>query len=281
MSDPAGPGPSGAMKAPGQSTSGADGSRPPMGEPKVGADHWDETWSRPPRPRLPSRLWVGVRDLQRLLRAHVRRDTSVLEIGCAPGKMLAWMAGALGARVAGLEPSERGIGFARALFRQLGLQGDLRQEELDTTTFQPGTFDLVFSAGLIEHFEDPAPVVRRHVELTRPGGTALIVIPNYGGIYGRLQAHFDPANLRIHNLAIMTPAALAALAPRDLVSEARAYPAGCLSPWLIHLEARWPRALAKGLTYALNGVGLLQPVEIAALCSSLVLELRRRGAPGC
>jgi 2-polyprenyl-3-methyl-5-hydroxy-6-metoxy-1,4-benzoquinol methylase len=206
---------------------------------------------------------------------------SVLEIGCAPGKTLAWLAKVMDCRVAGLDYSSRGLGFARDLFRALEIEGDLRCESLDATTFAASSFDVVFSVGVIEHFDDPREIVRQHVALTRPGGQTIIVIPNYGELYGWMQARFDPANLLLHNLVIMTPEALVALQPREMVSEARAYAAGYLSPWLVNFDKRWPRVIAKGVTYFLNGVGLMQPFEIPSLCPSLVLELTRRDHPAC
>jgi cyclopropane fatty-acyl-phospholipid synthase-like methyltransferase len=246
------------------------------GGPKTPRAHWETTWSRAPRPRLPSVLWVGVRNLQRVLRSRVRPGMSVLEIGCAPGKTLAWLAKVLDCRVAGLDYSDRGLSFARKLFGELGIEGDLRCEALDATTFAPGSFDLVFSDGVIEHFEDPSEIVRQHVALTKPGGETLIVVPNYAGLYGRIQAHFDPANLLLHNVAIMTPEALVELRPRDMVTDVRAYATGYLSPWLINFDKRWPRAIARGISYVLNGAGVMQPFEIASLCPSLVLEMRRQ-----
>jgi SAM-dependent methyltransferase len=206
---------------------------------------------------------------------------SVLEIGCAPGKTLAWLAKSLACRVAGLDYSDRGLGFARELFRELRIDGDLRCEALDATTFEPGSFDLVFSDGVVEHFDEPSEIVRQHVALTKPGGQTLIVVPNYGGLYGRIQARFDPANLLLHNLAIMTPKALVELRPREMVSEARAYATGCLSPWLINFDKRWPRAVSRVITHLLNGAGVMQPFEIRSLCPSLVLEMRRRGRAAC
>lgn len=248
---------------------------------KTTADYWDGAWSMSPRMRLPSGLWIGVRDLQRFLRRHVKPGMSVLEIGCAPGKTLAWLAKRLEAQVAGVDYSERGLAFARALFRALGIDGDLRCEDVFATTFPPGSFDVVFSVGVIEHFDDPREIVRRHVTLTKPGGIAVIAIPNYGGIYGRLQRRFDPANLAIHNLEIMSPPGLTVLAPSDLIDGVRAYPAGRLSPWLISFEKRWPAGLARTVSHLLNGVGLLQPMDVTPLCPTLVLELRRQGGRPC
>jgi len=220
---------------------------------------------------------VGTRNLQRLLARHVRPGASFLELGCAPGKMLAWVASELGAVVAGLDYSETGFAWSRALFSRLGLPGDLRCEDVFATTFPTDSFDVVFSAGLIEHFEDPREIVRIHVRLLRPGGTALITVPNYSGVYGRLQRFFDPENLAIHNLAIMELDALSRLAPTDLTEDVRVYADGSLSPWLVNFGRKWPMPFALFGAYLLNAVGILQPVRVPALCPLLVLEISRKG----
>ena len=136
-----------------------------------------------------------------------------LEIGCAPGKILSWVGREVGAPVCGVDYSPTGAETARWLCHGLGIDADIRCEEATQTSFPARSFDLVFSCGLIEHFEDPAPMVAAHVELLAPGGVALIAIPNYSGIYLRLQAWCDPKNLEIHNLGIMNEAAMRALAP--------------------------------------------------------------------
>ena len=183
--------------------------------------HWDAAWAVPPRWRLPSPLSVSTRNMQRILRREVRRGMRVLELGCAPGKILAWTAADLGASVAGLDYSERGIAWSRTLFERLAIPADLRCEDVFQTTFTPGGFDLVYSFGLIEHFEDPRAIVRAHLALVRPGGKTVIAIPDYGGIYGRLQRRLDPANLAIHNLDIMSVDALCQLAPPELSGDVR------------------------------------------------------------
>lgn len=243
--------------------------------------HWEAAWSAPPRWKLPSSLFVTTRNMQRLLRPAVRPGMRVLELGCAPGKILAWVAARLEARVAGLDYSERGIGWSRKLFEALGIPVDLRCEDVFNNTFDPASFDVVYSSGLIEHFEDPRAIVRMHVLLAKPGGKAIIAIPDYGGIYGRLQLWLDPANLALHNLQIMNTDALLRLAPAELTGTVRSYRAGRLSPWQLSFERRLPRPVGRVTSYMLNGVGLLQPADIGPLCPLLVLEVTRRDEPAC
>ena len=247
---------------------------------KTSVEHWNSLWSTPPRMRLPLPLNVAVVDLQKLLRRYATPGARCLEIGCAPGKMLAWAGKVLRLEVSGLDYSRRGIDHARALFDHLGLQGDLRCEDIFDSSLEPGRFDLVYSVGVIEHFDDPRAIVRQHARFLKPGGVAVITIPHYGRVYGRLQRHFDPANLGIHNLAIMTPRALEELVPLDIPLVARAFPAGRLSPWIISFERRWPRPIATMVKYAINTLGLLQPRPFPGLHSLLVLEITRTAERG-
>jgi 2-polyprenyl-3-methyl-5-hydroxy-6-metoxy-1,4-benzoquinol methylase len=238
-------------------------------------NHWDDVWAGDVRMRLPSPWIIATRDLQRLLRPRVRRGDQFLEIGCAPGKMLAWVAAELRANVSGLDYSERGLGTARRLFSALGLHADFRCEDLRATTFTPSSFDVVFSVGVIEHFDDPRDVVRDHLRLLAPGGMALMTVPNYTGIYGKLQAYFDKDLLALHNLDIMKCDALRALVPADESYDVRAYPAGRLSPWVIVMNRRWPTPVIMAVGHVANAAALLQPFDVPALCPMLVLEVRR------
>jgi 2-polyprenyl-3-methyl-5-hydroxy-6-metoxy-1,4-benzoquinol methylase len=238
-------------------------------------DHWDDAWAHEIRLRLPSPWVIPIGDIQRLLARHVRPGMTVLEIGCAPGKILAWVAARRGAQVAGLDFSPRGLSLANRLFTALKLTADLRCEDLRRTTFAPGAFDFVYSIGVIEHFADPREIVGRHVSLVRPGGTVLMTVPNYRGLYGVLQRYFDADSLLLHNLDIMSCDALARLVPQDEPYAVRTYRTGRLSPWLLSTEKRWPTPLARGLSYAVNAVALLQPFEIATLAPMLALEVAR------
>lgn len=239
--------------------------------------YWEETCAEGIRMRLPSSLLVDTGNLGRLLRRGVRPGADVLEIGCAPGKTLAWAARRLGARVAGVDYSRPGTALAGRLFGALGIEADLRCEDVFETTFPPGRFDVVYSVGVIEHFADPRQIVRKHVTLLKPGGTALIAVPNFGGLYGRLQRWASPAMLRLHNLDIMNAPALEALAPADLSGQVSARPFGRMSLWLVSLAKRWPARLALAAQCAVNAAGLIQPLDIAPLCPMLVLSIVRKG----
>lgn len=241
---------------------------------KTKQSDWDAAWASPVRLRLPSRLNVDVYNLTRLLQRHVRPGDRYIEIGCAPGKLLAWVGARLQARTAGLDYSESGIRNCRALFASLGMDVELHQSDFFASALPKHSFDVVTSFGFIEHFDDPREAVRRHVELLRPGGTALITVPNYGGIYGAMQGRCDPANLALHNLNIMKPGSLAALIDSTEVSSVKAYRYGRMSLWAVNLEKKLSRRrVAKSIQLLANALGLLQFFPIPGLAPMLVLEI--------
>jgi len=243
---------------------------------KTDQAHWNNAWKKPIRARLPSRLNVGVLDITRLLKRHVRPGSRYLEIGCAPGKLLAWVASVLKAEVTGLDYSEQGNTQCRMLFDALGLKVNLYNDDFFNHQLPLHSFDIVTSFGFIEHFDDAHLVVQKHLDLLKPGGVALITVPNYGGIYGDLQRWCDLPNLALHNLQIMNPGALMALADSPNVEIVRAYPFGSMSPWIINLDKRFPHYAAKWVSLCINAVGLLQPLTIDALAPRLVLEVRMK-----
>jgi SAM-dependent methyltransferase len=237
------------------------------------ASHWEAVWSRPPRMRLPRAWLVPISDRIRLVRGDLQPGTRFLEIGCAPGKFLAHVSVKFGVQAAGLDSSERGIAWARLLFASLGVAADLRQEDVFATTFEAGRFDVVHSAGLIEHFEDPIPIIEAHLRLLRPGGVAIVTAPNFGGLYGLLARTFAPRNLGLHHAAATCHSGLVELSGRFPSAKCSVKGFGRLSVSAVQFEETIGRRLARTIDILGNVLGLVQFIEIAALCPQLVLRM--------
>lgn len=239
-------------------------------------DYWDRGQAEVPSARFWSPIDPSFIDVHRLLRKHVAPGSALLEFGFAPGKYLASAALKLQARVTGVDYSPKGVRLASEFFRRLGLDGDLRTENLLDTSLPPGSFDTVFSTGLVEHFDDPRPIVAKHLEMARPGGKVILIIPNYGGVYGRMQRRCEPDNLAIHNLGIMSPEALGGLfEPRD-VSSVRARPFGRPHLWSVGLSRIMPGLVARLLQRAAGAAGSLARISIPGLAPYLVAVAVKR-----
>jgi SAM-dependent methyltransferase len=174
----------------------------------VDKSFWEEEyyWAdvRPPcrpDPDLPFDMALGAA-LARL--APVGPGDSVIEIGCAPAKWLAFYGERFGAHVEGIEYSAKGAELSQANLDACGVSGTIREEDFfncDVTEH-----DLVVSLGFIEHFDELESVFARHLDFVKPGGRLLIGVPNFRGLNRVLQRWSDPSYLALHNLRAMDPA---------------------------------------------------------------------------
>lgn len=133
----------------------------------------------------------------------------ILELGCAPGEALLHLHTVRPQhRLHGIDYSEVGMNSAKEFLIQAGVDatihlGDFREAELSQQ------FDMVMSFGLIEHFDDPVPIIVDHARLCAPGGLVAVTVPNFATPVNRfLMKHVDPPGYEGHNLAIMNPDAL-------------------------------------------------------------------------
>ncbi|RYE49936.1 MAG: class I SAM-dependent methyltransferase [Sphingobacteriales bacterium] len=94
-----------------------------------------------------------------------------------------------------------------ALLKQNRLkEGDISIIEADLFSYVPEKkYDLVLSCGLIEHFEDTADIIKRHITFLKPGGVLFITLPNFNAVNGWFQKRFDRDNYDKHNIASMDP----------------------------------------------------------------------------
>jgi 2-polyprenyl-3-methyl-5-hydroxy-6-metoxy-1,4-benzoquinol methylase len=237
----------------------------------AGQAHWDKRTGIA-KPRSPSKLNSTVGDLTALLEPHVKPGSRVLEVGCAPGKFLLWCALEKSANVCGVEYAENSHKMTSRLFADADVIADIRKEDFMQTTFEPRTFDVIYSFGVVEHFDDPQPMVQKHFDMLKPSGTAIITLPNFGGGYGWLAKHMDRENYEQHNITIMSESGLLALAPE--AAKARSYSFGRVSAWQLPW-GNFPRSIERLACYGINAAALLQPVQIKLLCPWLVLEMER------
>ena len=92
-------------------------------------------------------------------------------------RILRWAA-ARGAKTFGVDIAPTTVvnaqrSFVAAGLRLQGVRGDVR-----TLPFRTGAFDVVYSMGTVEHFDDTDGAIREIFRVLRPGGQAIIGVPN-------------------------------------------------------------------------------------------------------
>ena len=164
--------------------------------PLTSADYWDEQWSGVRLPWLASRAtkWGFETAILDALDALVPLlpGKRVLEIGGAPGGYLAYLAKSHGVEAHMVDSSPVGCGMARRNFDLLGLSATIHEDDLFRAPGGPGSYDLVYSLGLVEHFVDFRSVIARHAELATPGGYIFIEVPWFVHVFRRFIGRWSP-----------------------------------------------------------------------------------------
>jgi SAM-dependent methyltransferase len=147
------------------------------------------------------RRWIDEKFVIFKIDSEVR---SCIEIGCYPGRYLGMM-------------SQRGLWSVESLYLCKEIPALIeaaggRVGEFFCGDFREFTpkqkFDLIFSLGFIEHFNDWEELLRKHIEMVSPGGYLLIEVPNYRGVFQRIPRFvFDHEDYRRHNIEAMSLAA--------------------------------------------------------------------------
>lgn len=174
-------------------------------------------------------------------------DHKVLELGSAPGLFLLEFAKTFGYQPFGVEYSEAGVRANRRVFAAHSIPPEnVIQANFFDASFQStyrNAFDVVTSYSLIEHFTAPADVAARHVNLLRPGGHLIVLVPNLRGANYSLYKFFNAKDLASHNLEIMDREPLVACFPTDEIECLHIGYLGTFTFQLFNVERdarRWP-----------------------------------------
>lgn len=102
----------------------------------------------------------------------------VLEAGCGTGRISFELAGA-GARVACIDVSPEAIAMTRRSFAASGIPVEAAVASLFALPFQSGEFDVVWNAGVLEHFSEAErrDAVAELLRVVRPGGLLVTLNP--------------------------------------------------------------------------------------------------------
>lgn len=111
---------------------------------------------------------------------YVPEGATILEVGAGGSATLAMLAARRGCRACGCEPDEEGIKSALRLAEAEGARVQLVRGNGFALPFADGSFDIVYSLGLVEHFRpaETAALVAEHRRVCRPGGRVILSVPN-------------------------------------------------------------------------------------------------------
>jgi len=170
----------------------------------TGKEYWDAAWrGRRDGDRYATLGWIGrsypYRALDRLLRSVLPVDPSrtVMELGSGPGRWLIYFHRTFGYRVFGCDYSPVSCEQARENLARSGIPATIMERDFRALE---GQYDVVFSAGVVEHFEDPGGLVETFAGLVAPGGFLVTDVPNLRGLNGLYRRLLRPETFATHRV---------------------------------------------------------------------------------
>lgn len=126
------------------------------------------------------------------------RGGSLFEVGCAPGRWLAYFAKQFAMQVSGIDYAAEALELTRANMAFQGIEADLAVADFFSDDLPASRHDVVYSRGFIEHFPETQSVVNRLVGIVREGGHVVTTVPNFVGLNGWLRSKTAPTSYAGH-----------------------------------------------------------------------------------
>jgi 2-polyprenyl-3-methyl-5-hydroxy-6-metoxy-1,4-benzoquinol methylase len=175
---------------------------------------WEKFWNSIKLPQKVNYNFKNDRIIAETIKKYIpsaNKDKTVLEIGCAPGKWLVMFNKELGYKIAGFEYCEPAYDKTLENFQLNNI--DRTEIEIKLIDFLNANFtenyNVVFSLGFIEHFDDTENIFSKHTQLMNDDGYLIIGIPNFKGINYYIQSVIDnfleQKIIINHNLKAMDP----------------------------------------------------------------------------
>ncbi len=143
-------------------------------------DKWEKVWAGIKLPHIQTPDY----DLQTKLKTFLPRiktaSYSLIEIGCAPGGWMAYFNNHFGYRVSGIEYAENAAGATKQNMEMLEIDADIIVDDFFSFDSNQNNYDVVFSAGFIEHFQDLALVMEKICALSNR--FVVTIVPNCYGV---------------------------------------------------------------------------------------------------
>ena len=130
---------------------------------------------------------------------------SAFEFGFYPGNFIPYIH-QKGYQINGIDFHPNSINLTNKLTKE-GLDiGDLFYDDISKFNFTDKSYDLVYSIGFIEHFENWSEIIDLHCSLVKPGGRLILTCPNFRSIPQRIYHWiWDRASFKVHYIPSMNP----------------------------------------------------------------------------
>jgi 2-polyprenyl-3-methyl-5-hydroxy-6-metoxy-1,4-benzoquinol methylase len=170
--------------------------------------YWDNVLKEAKFPRINTRRSYHYCVTMDYIDKYVRSGNykSFFEVGCGSSGWLPYFATTYNLKVSGIDYSDIGCQLARKNLELLNIHyGEIICRDIFEQDWTEGRkYDIIFSYGVVEHFDNPEEVIRIFSSILNPGGIIITLVPNLNGIMGRLSKYFVPDVYKMHKVINQT-----------------------------------------------------------------------------
>ena len=131
---------------------------------------WDSHWSAQSNTISQRDVYYILDEIKlSYLKSFLPPTGKSLEVGCGSARLSLFLA-QQGYQTYGIDYSSLGLKVAQTNYQLGGVRGEFVEGNAFQLPFKDESFDVVLSTGLLEHFEDPLPIVREMTRVLRPNG---------------------------------------------------------------------------------------------------------------
>ncbi len=182
-----------------------------------------------------------------------REGQNIFEIGCGASVWLPYFVREYGMKGFGVDYSPIGIELCQRNLEDNGVEGKLIQADVfELRTEWQSQFKIVFSLGVIEHFEDPKAALEVFQEFLAPGGLLISWVPNLESMILRF-SHFLKKDLKDF-YTDLPPSKLLEI-HRELGLEVLESRYVQFKDFMLVNLDRFPEFMQKGLARCFRGIG--------------------------
>lgn len=111
----------------------------------------------------------------KILKKYSLNCNNILDLGCGDGTRLNYLL-KNNKKCVGVDISKKAISLAQKQYPKC----NFRIASLENLPFKDNSFDLVYSAFVIEHLQNPEKVIKEAIRVLKSNGIIVLMAPNYG-----------------------------------------------------------------------------------------------------
>ncbi|MDD3774128.1 MAG: methyltransferase domain-containing protein [Patescibacteria group bacterium] len=143
--------------------------------------HWENNWSQIRLPAKSIKCYsnkLAYKKIVKIFKKYNFRPKTFLEIGGCPGRWADFFNTNFQSICDVIDYEKKGCALTKKNFKLLKIKGKIYNQDIFNNTLSKEYYDVVLSAGLVEHFDHLEPIFDKHWELLKKGGFLIISVPN-------------------------------------------------------------------------------------------------------